>query len=256
MLKAIRWRPLTLMLTMVLSIAAQDDPKQTGPTTLVIEYHCLPAQRAQLRQAGTGALREFATLKNNSALSGYHLLFSRYVNTNSWDMLAVLNFRTFAEATKWKAIERRTPAGLSAEGLAATSAIFTYPVDGVRSNAAESPPAHPVYLVIPYTVSVAEPAYLQYVDGYVRPQFEGWIREGVLSRYEIFLQRYTASRPWDSLILLQYKDDETLGLREAVVAKVRQELTDNAQWLAMSNGKQNVRVEKEVVIADELVPEP
>jgi hypothetical protein len=230
-------RKALVMLAIALSTIAQEDPKQTGPTTLVIEYHCLPGQRAQLRQAATGALEQLAELKNNHVLAGYHLLFSRYVNTTTWDMLAVLNFSTYADVAKWKAIERRTPAGLAADGLAAASAIFTYPADGVRSNASDSPTAHPVYMVIPYTVSVAPPAYLKYVDDYVRPQFEGWIREGVL-------------------ILLQYKDDESLGLRETVVAKVRRELAGNQAWKALSDSKQNVRVEKEVVIADELTAAP
>jgi hypothetical protein len=244
--------PLTLILVTAFYMAAEEDQKQTGPTTLVIQYHCPPGQRTPLRQAAVNSLPRYEALKTNGVLAGYHLLFSRYVNTNSWDLLAVLNFRTFADVAKWKEVELRDPAGLSADGLAATSAIFTYPADAVRGNASDSPGVHPVYLVIPYTLSVSQPAYLQYVDGYVRPQFEGWMREGVLTRYEIFVQRYTASRPWDSLILLQYKDDESLGLREAVVAKVRSELAKDPAWKAFSDSKQNMRVGKEVVIADEL----
>ena len=208
--------------------AAQENPTQSGPTTLVIEYRCLPGQRAQLRQAASGALYQFAELKNNHVLASYHVLFSRYVNTNTWDMLAVLNFPTFADVTKWKAIERRTPAGLAADGLAATSAIFTYPADAVRGNATDSRAAHPVYLVIPYTISVPPPAYLQYVDDYVRPQFEELDTRRSSCRLRCFLAALCrVACPWDSLILLQYKDDGSLGLRETVVAKVRQELSKN-----------------------------
>jgi hypothetical protein len=252
-----RWRPLMLTLAMAFGMAAQsqEDPNQTGPATLVIQYYCPPGQRAQLRQAAIGNLQRFEALKNNNLLAGYHILFSRYVNTNNWDMLAVLSFSTFADVAKWKEIERRTPAGLPAGALATTSAIFTYPADSVRSHASESAPVQPVYLVVPYTFPVARQAYLQYVDDYVRPQFEGWMREGVLARYEVLLQRYTASRPWDSLILLQYRDDESLGLRESVVAKIRRELQSNPSWKALSDSKQSVRVEKEAVVADELVPE-
>jgi hypothetical protein len=93
---------------------------------------------------------------------------------------------------------------------------------------------------------------LQYVDDYVLPQFDGWMREGILTRYQLFMQRYTAARPWDSLIVLEYKDDESLGLREKTVAKVRQELQSNPAWKALNENKQSIRVEKEAVIADQL----
>ena len=61
------------------------------------------------------------------------------------------------------------------------------------------------------------------------------------------LQRYTAARPWDGLLVLQYKDDAALGQREKVVAQVRQELQNDAKWKALADSKQSIRTEKEAI---------
>lgn len=233
--------------------ADQDDPKQTGPVSLVIQYKCLPGQRAQFRQnlLATG-LRRLAELQSSGMLAEYHVLFSRYVDTNSWDALMLLTFADYTQAARWRRVEETTPAGLPPDSLTLTFSVETYPVDLMRHAMSDENVPRPVYLVVPYTYSVATPVYLQYVDNYVRPQFDGWMREGVLAGYQIYLQRYTAARPWDTMIFLKYKDDDSFGQREKVVAKVRGQLQSNPVWKAASDSKQSLRVEKEAIIGDEL----
>jgi CO dehydrogenase/acetyl-CoA synthase alpha subunit len=129
-------------------------------------------------------------------------------------------------------------------------------LDRVRHDNASAAvaPIAPVYLVIPYSLVVPAAAYLNYFDDYVHPQMEGWIREGVLTHYDLLLQRYTAARPWDSLLILHYRDDTALGRRENIMAKVRQQLQTQPKWKALSESKQTIRTEKEAIIADELRP--
>jgi hypothetical protein len=235
--------------------ADQDDPKQTGPLALIIQYKCLPGQRAEFRQRLIAMeLGSLAKLQSDGVLAEHHVLFSRYVDTNSWDALALLTFHRYADVVRWRRVEESSPAGLTQGTIALTSSIETYPVDLMRQAMAEERPVRPVYLVVPYTYSVPVPAYLKYVDDYVSPQFKGWMQEGILSGYQLYLQRYTAARPWDTLIFLQYKDDESFGQREKIVAKVRAQLQGNPVWKAASDNKQSLRVEKEAIIADELAP--
>ena len=247
------FKALTLLALSTLASAA-DDPKQTGPIGLIIQYKCLPAQRVDFRQRLIGGtLPSLARWQSDGILSEYHLLFSRYVDTNSWDALLLLTFRNYSEVTRWRHVEESSPAALHPDTLNIAVSIETYPVDLMRQGTQGDNPIHPVYLVVPYTYSVATPAYLNYFDSYVAPQFQGWIKEGILSGYRAYLQRYTAARPWDTLIFLEYKDDEDFGQRERVVAKVREQLQADPDWRKFSDSKQNLRVEKEAVIADELV---
>jgi hypothetical protein len=86
----------------------------------------------------------------------------------------------------------------------------------------------------------------------VVPQIDGWIREGVLVSYGLYLNRYYAGRPWDSLLILEYKDLESFGQRESVIAKVRAALSADPKWKALSENKKNLRTEKETVLAEDL----
>jgi hypothetical protein len=110
-----------------------------------------------------------------------------------------------------------------------------------------------VFFVIPYDVVNME-EYKPYVTGYVIPQADGWIKEGVLTSYSLYLNRYYAGKPWDSLLILEYKNLRSFGQRENVVAKVRAALSADAKWKALAENKKNIRIEKESVIAEELLP--
>jgi hypothetical protein len=234
---------------------AQLPPKDAGPATLIIQYRCPIASRAALRRtAQSEAVAQFEKWKTSGLLAGYRLLFSRYVDNSNWDMSAVLSFRDGAAAARWKRVEALEPSGLLASAQSIVSAASTYPVDLARSADPSPPPAEPAYMVIPYSFTVTPAEYIQYFDDYVRPQLQGWSRSGVLAGYALYLQRYTAARPWDGLLVLQYKDDAALGQREKVVAQVRQELQNDAKWKAIAENKQSIRTEKEAIVADQLVP--
>ncbi|TMB27850.1 MAG: hypothetical protein E6J61_19230 [Deltaproteobacteria bacterium] len=101
-----------------------------------------------------------------------------------------------------------------------------------------------------YRLLVSRQEYVAYLDDYVLPQVAGWAEEGVLDSHAVYLAQYPAARPWQSLLLLEYRGDEALAAREAVVAKVRARLAANAKWKAVSDNKKNVRVERPPVVAD------
>jgi hypothetical protein len=61
---------------------------------------------------------------------------------------------------------------------------------GVKGDTSKS-----VFFVIPYDVANLED-YKPYVAGYVIPQMDGSIREGVLRSYSLYLNRYYAGRAW------------------------------------------------------------
>ena len=245
-------RKLFLCAAAVFALQAQD-PRDTGPTSLVITYRCPPEKRTDLRNyMRQDGLQRLEGYRKNAVLSGYRILLSRYVDTNNWDLMLLLTFADYSAVEKWKRVERDAPAGLPSNLLPVATSITTYPVDLMRHKSVEGPLLQPVYLVIPYTISVSAGDYLQFVDDYAVPQFDGWIAEGVLAKYEIYLHRYGAARPWDSLLIQEYKDDESLGQREKVAAKVRRQLLSYPKWKALEGNEQNIRVEKEAVIADEL----
>ncbi|HEY2942804.1 MAG TPA: hypothetical protein VGN09_10270 [Vicinamibacteria bacterium] len=239
--------------------AAVTKETDTGPKHLVITYRATPANRAAFRQymLKTGVAR-FERYRKDAVVDGYRLLFNRYVDADTWDLLALLDFKDYAQATGWKDVEAEAPGGLSAEALALAAPVHTYSMDLIRRGASPTPaaPGKSVFFVIPYDYLVATPEYTKYLDEYVLPQLEGWVGENVVATWAIYLNRYATSRPWKSLFILEYRDAAAFGARERTVEKVRVTLRSNPVWKARSDSKASVRVEKETAVADELLPRP
>ena len=84
------------------------------------------------------------------------------------------------------------------------------------------------------------------------PQVQGWMREGVLAGYRIFMNRHPVGRPWDSLFVYEYRDLAAFGKRDETVARVRQTLVADPTWQKFHEIKQSIRTESENTIAESL----
>jgi hypothetical protein len=227
------------------------DPREVGPRALVITYHTLPANRIAFRKELEESARQWERWKGNGVLESYRVVYSRYIDSANWDAMALLTLAGDAGMAGWKKIELEAPAGLSPKALSLTTSVDTVPADLMRQNGSAQA-QNSVFVVIPYETVVSLDDYLAYLDGYVLPQTEGWMEEGVLGRYGVYIARYPAGRPWQSLLVLEYKNDEALGGRDAAVAKVRTRLRENPKWKAINDSKKSVRIEKQPVLADQL----
>lgn len=243
-----------LLGALALNAARAADVRADGPLSLIVTYQASPANRAALRRELQGdGVRRFQHWKDAGILGSYSLLFGRYADNDNLDAVALLAFPDYAALARWTKIEQDAPGGLDKKALALTSAIHSAPADLVRSGRNAPASADSVYMVIPYETMISAPEYLKYADGYVVPQLDGWMKEGVLAHYDIFVDRYAAGRPWSTMLLLEYRNDAALGRREAVVAKVRARLSENPAWKAISDEKKHIRNEKQLVIADSLL---
>ena len=231
--------------------------RATGPQTLAMAYRCNPDQRANLRQimADSGVAR-FEGWKKQGILKDYNILFNSYLDSETYDLLTLLTFQDFSGVNRWKEIERTAPGGLSNEALKLVTSAITYSLDLVRRGASKERPktGQSVYFIIPYDYVIGTDDYVRYLDTYVIPQVDGWMEENVLASYSMYLSRYSTARAWGSLFVLEYRDHDAFGKRESTLAKVREKLRTNAAWLAASENKQKIRVEKQTIIAEELLP--
>lgn len=254
-------RALTLFAVLILPGLAEDLPfthtRTGGPQSLVIEYRCNPDARPALRKimAEKGAGR-FEAWRQQGVLHDYHLLFNSYLDSETYDMLAILNFANADGIRKWREIEKEFPGGLAPEALKLVNAAVTYPVDQARHGAASETEtggrANGVWFVIPYDYAVSTDEYVRYLDSYVIPQVKGWMNAGVVTGYSMFIGRYSTGRPWSSLLVLKYRDSDAFGKREATVVQTREKLTSDPVWRAASENKQKIRVEKQTIIAEEI----
>lgn len=237
-----------------ISAASAGDWREEGPRTLVMTYRAPPAARLSFRDdVRAETLPRLAALKAAGDLDSYHVLVSRYADAQSWDMMAILTFHSPAALARWRAVEAAAPAGLGPKALKLVGQVESAPGDVMREKVSPQPTAEaPVYLVVPYDYLVSTDSYLAYVDGYLLPQVDGWVEEGAISSYGIFLPRYAAGRSWSSLLILAYRGDAGLARRDSVVKSVRARLAEVPEWKAFADNKAKIRDEKVPMIADEL----
>jgi hypothetical protein len=222
--------------------------------SLIVTYQTTPANRSTLQhELAQSTARELAQWKHDGRLAQYNLLFNRYADSGNWDAMAILTFATPADLYRWRKVEATHPGALSVKALAVTTSIRTAPVDLKRADATATGAPDSVYVAIPYKTEVSASDYRKYADAYVIPQFKGWMDEGVLAGYSIYMSQFPAAREWDVIAILQYKDETALSEREAIVGKVRERLKSNPEWKAISDSKQHVRAEGQVVVADPVV---
>jgi hypothetical protein len=249
-------RALLLAVALLAAAPALAAESQGGPTQLLITYRAEAANRPAFRAYLLGdetALLE--GLKREGVLKSYQVLFNPFVTTGTWDAMIVLSFRDYGATQRWKDLERTHPGGLDAAGLKLARPLQTYSADLAWEAAAPDPgpPGKRVVYVIPYSYTALD-QYKTFVDGYVIPQVKGWMAEGVLTRYAIYLNRYAVGDPWDALFVYEYRDLESFGRREETVAKVRGPLRDDPTWKHWNDIKATVRSETENTITEILSP--
>ncbi len=248
---------LVLAVGMTLAVApamAREIPITGGPCELLITYRAKPESRPAFRKFLLGEeTAKLEKLKRDGILKSYQIFFNPFVTSRAWDAMTVLSFARYADTELWKEIERTAPGGLGSAGLRLATPIDTISADLSWEGAAPDAETekNSVFYVIPYEYTAAD-QYKKYVDGYVIPQTEGWLKEGVLSRYRIYMNRYPVGPAWDSLFVFQYRDLEAFGRREQIVAKVRETLHADPAWKALNDIKQTIRTESENTIAERL----
>jgi hypothetical protein len=230
------------------------DYDDTGPLSLLITYRCdaakRPAFRSYLQEQG---LARLAGWKKSGVIERYRVFFNWYVDETTWDALVMLKFRKYTDVAHWKKIEQTMPGGLPPAGLALGKPVNTVSADIVWHNTngkADIDHSDSVYLLIPYKYLCLVKEYREYVNGYVIPQLDGWIKADVMETYDVLLNRFPTGDRWGSLLLLEYKDLQAFGLRKHTKYKVREGLVNDPVWKAWSARKRTLRKELEPIIAD------
>jgi len=205
----------------------------------------------------TEGLTQFEKWKQEGVLKEYRLFFNWYVDEGTWDAMAMLRFHEYADVARWKAIEDSMPGGLSPEALKIAKPLNTSSADIVWEKPDEEVNVDhqdSVFLLIPYKYLVLVKEYKEYCNGYVIPQLDGWLREGVLETYKVLLNRFPTGDRWGSMLVLEYRDLEAFGKRKHTKYKVREGLREIPEWKAFSVRKRTIRQEREPIIAEMLMP--
>jgi hypothetical protein len=228
-------------------VFAQD--QVDGPTALIITYHARPGTRASFRKImQSEGIAQLESWKREGVFATYNALFTTYAADSVPDMFLILRFNHFTDLGRWQKIEETYPGGLTekAQAVAAADTSGTADIVSEGSNAPVTKQSQ--FFVLEYDVTVDMPKYVSYVQGYVAPQFEGWMKAGVLSSFACYTNQNPAGADWSSFIVLEYKDLKSLAAREAIKNKTRAELAvTDPTWKKWSDDKSAIRKEKAAI---------
>lgn len=231
--------------------AQSDGP--SAPVALIVTYKAKPGERLHfLRVMRSEGKSQFENWKRQGVFSDYALLAPAFAGAgiNSPDLYVVLRFSRFTDLAGWQQIERTEPGGLPDEAQGIAWADTSGTAQLVAEERAGPPTQASQFFILTYDVVVSIPAYRKYVLGYVRPQFDEWIKADTLNSYSVFTNQNPAGAPWGSFILLEYKNIEALGRREIVKDLARQKLAaTNSEWKRLSEDKTNIRTERTAIPA-------
>jgi hypothetical protein len=237
----------TAVLASAPTVIAQSDAD--GPTALIITYHARPEMRTKFRAVmASDGVAQFERWKKDGVFASYQALFTTYAADSVPDMFLVVKFNHFTDLARWQKIEMTSPGGLpeKAQGLAAPETSET--ADIVKQDSAAPTTTGSQFFVLEYDVTAEMPKYESYVQGYVVPQFDGWMKTGALSSYACFINQNPAGAPWSSLIVLEYKDLKALASREVIKTDTRKKLVaTDATWKKWSDDKSSIRKEKAAI---------
>lgn len=242
--------PMALLLFVTAPVSAEEDNPQ-----LLITYQAAAEDRPDLwRYAAETWVERLERWQRDEVFADYRLLVNSYVDDFTWDAMLILGFDQYSQVDRWNEVEKENPGGLDSEGLMIVTPDHSYLANKrFERRAADADPTRPVYFVIPYEYR-SEAEYERYAQVYVLPQFDGWIDAGILNRYEVLLNRHPTGKPWDTLLLLEYRDTASFGQRDDVKWQIRSGLDERPDWKIISDIKQEFRTEWETVIAERVKP--
>ena len=114
-----------------------------------------------------------------------------------------------------------------------------------------------VFAVAQYDTTAGPEKYSQYVKGYVTPEMEALRAQKLLTSYFLFTARDRKGAPWQSLLVMEYRDPLAFERRETAMSEVREKLSSNPSWKELSDSKQSIRKELSVTqYAWRLLPSP
>ena len=220
-----------------------------GPTALIVSYRARPGQRAQFRDVmASEGIAQLDRWKKDGVFASYNALFTTYAADSSPDMFLVLRFNHFTDLARWQKIEQTYPGGLPERAQQLGAADVSATADIVKEDHATASTSDSQFFVLEYDVLADMPKYTSYVQGYVVPQFDAWMKSGVLVSYAAFANQNPAGAPWSSFILLEYKDLHALAAREMVKNTARAHLAaSDPVWKKWSDDKTAIRKEKAAI---------
>jgi len=190
-----------------------------------------------------------ADWRMHGLVSDDFLLASTAAKAPAFDQVAVLEFPDEACVARWQ------QAGAPALG----AGVIATPVDRlVHGETFPRDSTKATFVVAEYDVLASPEQYRAYAEGYVAPEMEAMrTQTKVLTSYFLYAAKDKGSAPWQSMLVMEFRDSVAFGRREETMKAARDELAAVPAWKALSDTKATIRKEASLTEAAwQLLPAP
>ena len=204
-----------------------------NPTCLLIGYDAKPESRAAFHKYLRGeGLKQLEAWKAAGKLQKYQIVFQNFDECNEGpDAILILTFEKFVDSYKWVDVEIENPSGLTPAGQKLAQARYSVLAENIATrDVGNEDPSATVFEVSVYDTTKDKVAYKKFVAEYPQAMFENWIGQGAVAEYSVYVPMQPYGHPWDSMIILGYKNATAHAGSAKVKVKSYADLAGNVAY--------------------------
>lgn len=184
-------------------------------------------------EGGEALPQQLAKWRQMGLVSDAQLLDSDAGQEGGFDLLGILEFPDGQAKARWLQVSRPNVG----QGVQVIEADALAHAEKTPRNSAKS-----IFLVMQYDVMVPRKEFQAYIDDYQLPDMQARIARRIVNRYTSFYAAPGSGAPWQSLLVLEYRDPHSFAISESVKDEISAELSaSNPRYRAYTESKHGIR---------------
>ena len=177
--------------------------------------------------------QHLANWRHLGLVSDAQLLEGAAAEESVFSQLGILEFPDEAALEHWQ----QTGEGQLGDGVMVTVADALSNSEITPRNSSDS-----VFQVMQYDVMVPKDGFLDYIEFYQTPQLQARITAEIMDRFTNYYARPGSTAPWQSLLILEYRDAHAFSIMDGVKAEIAVRLKkQDARFKATNDAKYDIR---------------
>lgn len=183
---------------------------------------------------GRTLAQQLANWRQLGMVADAQLIDSNKGEPGDFDLLGILEFPDELALQRWQEIAQ----GEVGEGVSVTVADALSHAEKTPRNSLDS-----IFQVMQYDVLVPREEFIRYLANYQTPELAARIDAGIMNRFTNYYARPGSNAPWQSLLVLEYRDSHSFAIKDEVKAEIAARLkAENPVFRETNDAKHGLRV--------------
>ena len=189
------------------------------------------------REAPGGAelAQQLAKWRQMGLAADAQLIQNENLAEPGFEYLGILEFPSEASGQRWRDVAEAS----LGEGVVVTPVDAVAHMEKTPRNSAKS-----IFMITQYRVRVPEAGFRDYVENYQMPHMHARIDRRIVNRYTNFYAKPGSGAPWQSLLVLEYRDPHSFSISGQIQQEINETLSEsNDRYSQLHKEQQDIRTE-------------